>query len=81
MWGAGGPSNYITLGPSTTDLPLEEKRWYTARIENQGKLHRMFVDNELLAELETGLPENSLPSGARLRIDVYPVNIVDKIDN
>jgi hypothetical protein len=56
MWGAGGPSNYIMLGPSTTDLPLEEKRWYTARIENQGNLYQMFVDNELLAELETGLP-------------------------
>ena len=41
------------------DPPVEEKRWYTARIEYEDANYRMFLDGKLVAEWKAGLPGNA----------------------
>lgn len=41
------------------DPPLEENRWYTARIECEGNHYRMFLEDKLVFECEEGSPEDA----------------------
>ena len=41
------------------DPPLEEKRWYTARIEYENGHYQMFLEDKRVAEWKAGLPGNA----------------------
>ncbi len=56
--GAGGPWDRVVLGTNdytwrtVTPLksPLEEGRWYTLRMVSENGFHKMFIDDELIAQ-------------------------------
>jgi hypothetical protein len=56
-WGSAIGGAY-TPGKSI-DLPLEENRWYTVRIESEGNHYRMFLDGKLAVEDDACSPEHT----------------------
>jgi len=78
--GVGSSDNYrfVAGSPYTMDPPVEEKRWYSFRIENQGNHYKMFLDNEIVSEFEVGSPEDAYgaPGVVSRNCEVHFDNIV-----
>jgi len=62
----GGSGNYRLMAgsPYVMDAPVEEKRWYRFRIENQGNHYKMFLDDEVVGEFDAGSPEDAYGAAA-----------------